>query len=113
MADLFASLSVGERLFIYRKRAKISQSEMARNYGISRSTYGRIERDELDDPNVRAYVLGGLLPNEEAMIIRRRNNETQKEVATRIGLSRHWVSKMETGQAACDRLIGVTNGTTV
>lgn len=108
MADFFTSLSPGERLLIWRKRAGMSQHKMAEWHGMSRTHYGKIERDQVE--HILMVSLGLILPHEEAMILRRRAGETQKQVAERIGMSRHWVSKMETGQTDCDRLLGGVNG---
>lgn len=110
MADLSASLTVGERLLIWRKRAGLSQQEMAAMHDLTRTVYGRVERDQME--MTIGVTLGKLKPHEEAMILRRRAGTTQKEVAGEIGLSRHWVSKMETGQVSCDRLLGGLNEST-
>ena len=107
MADFAASLSVGEKLLIYRKRAGASQAEMAASFDLTRTQYGKMERDQLEC--VMPISLGDIKPHEEAMILRRRLGETQKEIAEKIGLSRHWVSKMETGQRDCERLLGGVN----
>lgn len=102
MADLLTSLSPGERMLVWRKRARLSQQAMAELHGLTRTFYGRLERDQVEA--TIGVTLGTLRPHEEAMILRRRAGMTQKEVASTIGLSRHWVSKMETGNAACERL---------
>jgi len=104
MADISSSLTIGERFLVKRKRMGMTQNEMARSYGYTRTTYGRVERDQMPATEV-PMCIGLLLPHEEAMILRRRNQETQKQVSERVGLSRHWISKMENGHAPCERLL--------
>lgn len=103
MADLTSSLSVGERLFLRRRRLGWSQREAARHMKVSRTKYGRYERDQEECP-VGADPIEYLTDNEQATILRRREGLTQKDVADEIGMSRYWVSKMETGGADAERI---------
>lgn len=82
---------------------------MAQRYGVTRKIYGRWERDQLEfrDPP----SLGDIDMHEEALILRRRSGKTQKEISGALGLSRHWISKMESGSVPCDRLLEGINGT--
>jgi len=110
VADITSSLTSGELLLVARKRIGLSQSEMASFHGTTRTKYGKMERDQMEPNGVKLPTIGSLATHEEAMILRRRAGHTQKEIAGEIGLSRHWVSKMETGQAPCERLLGGMNG---
>lgn len=92
-------LSIGERYWIDRIRAGLSQNEAAQQLQMSRSAYQQLEarKDE-----VKVYRITDF---EWCRIMRRRVGRTQYEVASQMGTSRIWVNRMETGQENCDSLL--------
>lgn len=43
---------MGERLMIYRKRAKLTKSELAKRAGVAVSTISKYENDEVKNPDL-------------------------------------------------------------
>ncbi len=44
--------TMGERLMIYRKRAKLSKNELAKRAGVSAKTITKYENDEAENPDL-------------------------------------------------------------
>lgn len=96
-------LTSGETALLQRRRWGMNQDQMAQKMGVSRRTYSRIERDEID--GAEPFNLRELKPHEKCVIYRRRVGSSQQKVATELGVSRLWVHKMEAGVVSCDDLI--------
>lgn len=92
-------MSIGERYWIDRIRAGLSQNDAASQLKITRSAYQQLEarKDE-----IRVYKLTDF---EWCRIMRRRSGWTQYEVASQMGASRIWVNRMEAGMENCDQLL--------
>lgn len=43
---------MGERLMIYRKRAKLTKNELAKRAGVSAKTITKYENDEVENPDL-------------------------------------------------------------
>lgn len=98
-------LTLGERLLVARRRSGESQYSRARNYGIHRNVYGRLERDTEDNIfGIVAPELGELAEDEICLILRRRSGLTQEECAEKLGVTRFWLNQMETGKVSCSEL---------
>lgn len=97
-------LTLGEKLFLRRRREKISQAEMARRYSVSRYTYMNWEKNVggIDIPSVD---LKGITPTEHFVILRRRAGISQLELAARMGIDRKTLWQMENGHLPLRQLI--------
>jgi DNA-binding transcriptional regulator YiaG len=93
----------GESLLIWRRRAGLTQVQAAEVYGVSVDTYGDWETDARK-ANQPRRVLGQLKAHEASVIMRRRANLTQQQLAARLACSPLWVVRMEGGKAPADRL---------
>lgn len=99
-----------ERLFLHRKRAGKTQSEVAAIHGVGLFTYGQWETGAVEPPKEAAKIkLGRLKPNETALLLRRRAGKTQKEVAAKLKCSRFHVNRMESGEADAEPLLKLWN----
>ncbi len=101
-------LTNGEKLFISRRRICRTQSHFASFFNMSRSSYSELELDKKDNyPDVSILGLGivvSLMSHEKCVILRRRSNLEQYEVADDLGVSRYWVNQMELGKVPCKML---------
>lgn len=100
---LVSELTHGERLIISRRRAGLTQTEAAEEYGVSLYKYRLWEKGESEPPKVA--VPGRLKPYEKCVLARLRNKQTIRELAAELELCRWWVQQMERGQQPCDRLM--------
>lgn len=99
-------MSVGERLLIARRRSGESQETVARRFGLTRNSYGRVERDDEDlCAGISLPELGELTQDEVCLILRRRAGLTQEECAEKIGVTRFWFNQMETGKVSVTDLV--------
>lgn len=96
-------LTKGERLIIERRRDEHSQHQAAEAYEVSLYAYRQWEMDE--EQSAPMAPIGRLQPFEVCFIQRRRKGMALRDLAMALGLSRWWVTQMEYGRAACDRLI--------
>lgn len=99
-------LTNGELILIKRRRAKLSQKEIASRAGITRNLYGAIERDQKNlsfGPNSKE--IEELSQAEICFILRRRSGLSQKECADKLGVSRFWFNQMETEKVSCSKLV--------
>jgi DNA-binding transcriptional regulator YiaG len=94
----------GERLYIWRRRSGMSQTDAAAHYKVHVDRYRAWESDARVKGRRPNQPLGHLRSNEQCVLMRRREKLTQREVAEAIGVSRLWVIMMEDGKAADDRL---------
>jgi DNA-binding XRE family transcriptional regulator len=99
-------MTVGERLLIARRRSNESQETVARQLGLTRNVYGRLERDDEDlHSGISLPELGELSQEEICVLLRRRAGLTQEECADKIGVTRFWFNQMETGKVSCADLV--------
>ncbi len=99
-------MTVGERLLIARRRANESQETVARHLGMTRNTYGRLERDDEDlHSGISLPELGELTQEEICILLRRRAGLTQEECADKIGVTRFWFNQMEMGKVSSSDLV--------
>lgn len=99
------TLTIGESMFIARRRLGKSQSQMGKKHGMSRYVYGKIERDQVKG-NIATQIIqyDDLKLYEKCTITRRRAEMTQDQLAEELKVSRFWINQMETGQADCQSL---------
>lgn len=95
-----------EYSFIMRNRNGTSQKQAAEASGVSRNTFGRKERLLNDE-----VVNTDLTEVEICILLRKRFNLTQKELADRLGVTRFWVNQMEAGKATPTKLINYWGNT--
>lgn len=98
-----SDLTLAERVFLYRRRAGLTQAEAAEEAGVSVYQYRALERGEREDPV--SVPLGRLRPHERCVILRRRAGLTIDRFAQLVRLSRWWVVQMERGAKAPDALV--------
>lgn len=99
-------MTVGERLLIARRRSNESQETVARRLGMTRNTYGRLERDDEDlHSGISLPELGELTQEEICILLRRRAGLTQEECADKIGVTRFWFNQMEMGKVSSSDLV--------
>jgi len=95
-------LTKGERLLIERRRRDCNQRTAALLRGVSQSRYQAWELDKEDGaPDV---PIGKLKPHERCFLARRRAGGTREWLAGELRCSKRWVTLMERGEVACDRL---------
>lgn len=92
-------LTSGERFLIDRHRRRLTQFQAAAGLGIYAVDYGRVERGQVKIPGIKAPALGKLKPHERCLILRRRSQMTQAELALKLKCSRYWCNKMEHGES--------------
>jgi transcriptional regulator with XRE-family HTH domain len=99
-------LTLGESLFLLRKRNSWNQARAAKRCGISIDQYKMLEHDNLKKIPQRAHVsYSELLPHELCLIYRRRAGLKQEFVAEQISVSRYWFGRIESGKADCSKLL--------
>lgn len=99
-----------ERLFLARRRAGKTQSEVAGMYNVGLFTYGTWETGAAEPPKEAARIaLGRLKPHEQALLARRRAGKTQKELARKMKCSRYHINRMERGEADAEPLLKFWN----
>lgn len=103
------TLEHSEKLSIYRRRNKYSQTFMADLMGVHRNTYGRLERGENTVTNLQIPSVLPLYQHEACFIYRRRSETTQQHCADTMGVTRYWYNLMETGAANSDTLMEFWN----
>lgn len=97
-------LTTGETLLIARRRSGESQETIARRLGMTRNSYGRVERDD-EEASIKLPELGELTEAEQCLILRRRSGLTQEECAEKLGIARFWFNQMEIGKVSCAELV--------
>lgn len=98
-------LTAGETLLLARRRSGESQEKCAQRYGITRNSYGKLERDDETYTNIKIPVLNELTDAEKCLILRRRSGLTQDECAEKIGVTRFWFNRMEVGKVDVSSLV--------
>jgi transcriptional regulator with XRE-family HTH domain len=91
---LVETLTPGERLWLLRRRRRLTIDEAASEYKVSRWLYGRWETDQAEGPDPELDIVE---PYEHYALLRRRAGMTQKDLAQLIGLSPRRISYMELG----------------
>ena len=101
----FTDLTIGEKLYIIRRRRGESQVKAADRFRVSRSTYGRWENEILEGPHLNVLTLRD---HERCFMYRKRAGMNQEEAAKLIktkenkeGISRWWLVQMESGRHNC------------
>lgn len=99
-------LTKGESLFIIRRRAKLTQAGMGSQFGLSRFSYGKQEREDTDSWLPSEDInFNQLTDPEKCVILRKRKSLTQYEVSLLLGVSRYWINQKEMGQCDCADLL--------
>ena len=97
-------LSDCEKLALWRRRLKLTQTEAAEWFNVGRYTFSTWELGKFKDTD-KIVEVHGMLPFEKCFIHRRRSGLLQREVALAMGVTRHWVHEMESGAGSCKRLV--------
>ena len=101
--EIEMELSPGETLAILRRRAGLSQAQMAENLFVSVSKYRRWERDLIDaKPPIS---LSKISKGEWCYVLRRRSGMTLDALSKAVGLSRVWILKAERNEVNPDALV--------
>ncbi len=93
-----------ERLFIYRRRVRLTIDQLSYQLRVSVITYRRWEEGKLPRtcPDVE---VGELSTIEKCILLRRRAKLTQDMVAARMGIASIGVKRMEAGLIRIDDLV--------
>ena len=93
-----------EHLFLWRRRERLSQTDAAREFGLTRGVYQLCEeaKREID---FRYERQNGVTPQEYCVLMRQRYGVTQEDIAEALGVSRVWVNMMEAGRAPVGKLL--------
>ncbi len=95
-----------EKFFIKRFRLNINQTEVADYFGLTRHEISKIELGQLGPPIPGLEFKGIKLTRVEiCIILRRREGLNHTQLSGKMGVSRTWVSHMETGRSNPARLI--------
>lgn len=101
----YNDLTMGEKLYVYRKRLGLNQSRMGRYLYVGITLYNKAELDrcllQLTKP---IPDLGELTESEELKILRRRRGLTHKDLSKSLNCSRVWILAMENGLADSTKL---------
>ena len=98
-------VKVKEKLFIARHRLGINQTRMAKYYGLTRHEISDMELGELKvSSKIKDISEIELTKTEVCIILRRRANLNHTQLSGKMGVSRSWVSLMETGRRNPARL---------
>ena len=100
-----SSLTLNERLLIWRRREGYTQQEAAPILDLSVNAYKAIERQQTKCSLVDMPIIGDLYSHEICFILRRRHGWTIPMCAERAGVSRYWYNMMEQGKVCIDRLM--------
>lgn len=103
MAGKKVTPTKAESLLIWRRRRKFKQVEAAAEFGVSVDIYREWEAARRLHDLPRQH-LGHLHPHEVCLLMRRREEWTQRQLADAIGCTRLWVIQMENGDAPAERL---------
>lgn len=98
-----SELTPGEKVFLARRRASMTQQEAARRHRVSLYTYRKWEKDE-EKPEVSLPNLRSLELFEKCLIKRRRSGYDAIEIAAEMGICKWWMTQMEQGEANVTRL---------
>lgn len=91
-------LTIPEKLFLHRRRLKETQKEAAHRYGINHIYYNKMERNLLPFTQEVPSIEGEIYHYEWCVIMRRRRNLKQTELAEKMNICKLWLVKMETGK---------------
>ena len=95
-----------EKLFIHRYRLNLNQTRMAGYLGLTRHRLSKLELGELKIPPKTFGISDIKLTKVEiCIILRRRLGLNHTQLSGKMGVSRTWVSHMETGRSNPARLI--------
>lgn len=100
-----SSLTLGERLLIWRRREGYTQQEAGPVLGMSFNAYKAIERQHTKCHLANMPYIGDLYSHEICFILRRRAGWTIPDCAEQAGVSRYWYNMMEQGKVSPDRLV--------
>ena len=97
-----SELSKGERLFLQRIRQGLTQEQAADQMGVKPHLYKLWEQDR--GKHAPKIKIDRLAPHERMRIYRRRSGLSMVDLEFRVGCTRYWIWKMETGRAPVTRL---------
>ena len=92
-------LSGREALILKRRRAGLSQRDMARSAGKERWVY------QIEEQSAEGEREATLTQQEWCKLMRERSGRSQKSICGELRVSRMWLNRMERGEAPCDRLL--------
>jgi DNA-binding XRE family transcriptional regulator len=104
-------LTLGDKLFLWRRRMGFSQDAVAARFEVCSSTYRLWEKDRMKPKgkvDVRVNIEDVTEP-EFCALIRRKHGVTQGQLAKELDVSRQWVNYMEFGKEKHDRLVKYWN----
>lgn len=102
-----SGLTVGERMFLWRRRVGLTQKAACERFDLTPTAYGEAERGAVAAPlwtipwSGRNYLSDG----ERCAIHRRRAALRQHQVATEIGCTPAMISEMERDVRNCELLL--------
>lgn len=99
-----SELTRGTRLRIERRRLKQTQVQAAHRWKVPVNIYRGWEHDDVVGPSSPSVPLGKLRTYEECWVLRQRSGKTLQVLCEEIGISRWWLTQMESGDAPVKRL---------
>lgn len=95
-------LTIGERIELSRRRARVTQAQLAELYEVSVDTVRRWEADELRK-GAPVPALGRLAVHELCWLARRRRRVTLRDLSAATGLAVTWLHRAERGDIPPER----------
>lgn len=95
-------LTRGEKLFLDRRRKKLTQRQAAARYSTTLYAYRRWEEDLSRPPTIK---IKGMEPHEHYVIMRVRAGLGLAQMARMMGLSRGYLGLIESGHGSLARLV--------
>lgn len=98
--------TIAEKLFLWRRKNKLTQAKAAKQIGVSTFAYKLMEYGKTElSPETVAKLSQVTKPHEFCIIYRRRCRVSQEEVAKELGICRNWMRLKETGKIPCEDLL--------
>lgn len=99
------TLSLAEKLLLWRRRKQWNQNEAAKFYGVAYVTYNFAESGKIKDFPYKEVDLLPLLDHEKCFVLRRRSGKMQEEIAAEINCSVYWLRLQELGRVSASKLL--------
>ena len=101
-------LSIGERVYLSRRRHSLTQRDVAGILGITRRQMQELESNRFKGSMTYLDTfarIAAIHDHERCVIARRRSGKSMSEMEAGTGMSRQWIYEMETGREHCGALL--------
>lgn len=107
------NLTLGERVFLSRRRKGLTQRGAAERLGLSRRQFQELEAGRVDDEYIKGVetiltrfaAIDAIHDHERCVISRRRAGKSMTDMEAGTGKSRQWIYEMEAGRSHCGLLL--------